>query len=78
MWRSILAIALLTGVSAPSMAEERTRSASFTKPSCAVIRYYVARYSAAAAESWARSAGATEPQIESARLCITLRTAQGS
>jgi len=78
MWRSILAIALLTGVSSPSMADERIRPTNFAKPSCAVIRYYVARYSAAAAEAWARNAGATEPQLESARQCLTIRTAQGT
>jgi hypothetical protein len=78
MKRPVLAMALLMGVSAPSMADERPKSASFVKPSCAVIRYYVAKYSAAAAEAWARTAGATEPQIESARQCLTIRTAQGT
>jgi hypothetical protein len=78
MKRPILAVALLMGMSAPSMADERARPASFVKPSCAVIRYYVAKYSAAAAEAWARTAGATEPQIESARQCLTIRTAQGT
>ena len=38
--------------------------------SCSVVRYYVAKYSAAAAESWARSKGATEAEIESARRCL--------
>jgi hypothetical protein len=35
-----------------------------------VVRFYVAKYSAGAAESWARSKGATEAEIESARRCI--------
>lgn len=36
-----------------------------------VVRYYVAKYSAAAAETWARSKGATEAEIEVARRCLT-------
>jgi hypothetical protein len=38
--------------------------------SCTVVRYYVAKYSAPAAEAWARSKGATEAEIETARRCI--------
>jgi hypothetical protein len=38
--------------------------------SCSVVRYYVAKYSAYAAESYARSHGATEAQIEAARRCL--------
>ena len=37
---------------------------------CALIRYYVAKYTAAAAEEWARSKGATEAEIQTARRCI--------
>jgi hypothetical protein len=42
----------------------------FRRASCTVVRYYVAKYSAAAAESWARSKGATEAEIEVARRCV--------
>ena len=38
--------------------------------SCSVVRFYVAKYSAAAAESWARSRGATDAEIELARRCL--------
>lgn len=38
--------------------------------SCTVVRYYVARYSAAAAEGWARAHGATEAEIDIARHCL--------
>lgn len=38
--------------------------------SCHVVRYYVAKYSAAAAEMWARSHGATDAEIEVARRCL--------
>jgi len=78
MWRSLLAMAFVTGVSAQSFAGEQGKPARFTVPSCIMVRYYVARYSAAMAERWARNAGATEAQIESARHCLTVRTAQGS
>jgi hypothetical protein len=40
------------------------------RASCAVVRYYVARYTAAAAEAWARSKGATDAEIQTARGCI--------
>jgi len=40
------------------------------KVSCGVVRYYVAKYSAAAAETWARSHGATDAEIEAARHCL--------
>lgn len=42
----------------------------FRRASCTVVRYYVAKYSAAAAETWARSHGATETEIEAARRCV--------
>jgi hypothetical protein len=45
-------------------------SRAVRRASCAVVRYYVARYTAPAAEAWARSKGATEAEIQSARRCI--------
>lgn len=42
----------------------------FRRASCTVVRYYVAKYSAAAAETWARAHGATEAEIEAARRCV--------
>src|SRR5262249_7580677 len=38
--------------------------------SCAVVRFYVAKYSEAAAETWARSRGASDAEIETARRCL--------
>jgi hypothetical protein len=38
--------------------------------SCAVVRYYVAKYSEGAAEAYARSKGASDAEIESARRCL--------
>ena len=44
---------------------------AFQRMSCSVVRFYVAKYSASAAESYARSHGATDAQIEAARRCLT-------
>jgi hypothetical protein len=38
--------------------------------SCAIVRLYVAKYSAPAAEAWARSHSATDVEIETARRCL--------
>lgn len=40
------------------------------RASCTVVRFYVAKYSAPAAKSWARSHGATDAEIEAARHCL--------
>lgn len=40
------------------------------RASCTLVRYYVARYTAAVAEAWARSKGATDAEIQIARGCI--------
>ena len=40
------------------------------RASCTLIRYYVARYTATTAEAWARSKGATDAEIETARGCV--------
>jgi len=40
------------------------------RASCTLIRYYVARYTATTAEAWARSNGATDAEIQTARSCI--------
>jgi len=45
-------------------------SGTFNRVSCTVVRFYVAKYSAAAAEQWARSNGATDAEVEAARRCI--------
>lgn len=38
--------------------------------SCSEVRYYVAKYSVATAEMYARSQGASEAQIKAARRCL--------
>src|SRR3974390_3036345 len=42
----------------------------FGQVSCTVVRFYVAKYSEAAAEKWARGHGASEAEIETARRCL--------
>ena len=44
--------------------------------SCAVVRYYVARYSVSTAEMWARSHGASDADIAAARRCLRSAPAQ--
>jgi len=38
--------------------------------SCTLVRLYVAKYTLPAAETWARSHGATDVEIETARHCL--------
>jgi hypothetical protein len=65
MWtRWIYRSAICLGLASQAQAGELHRM------SCAVVRYYVAKYSAPAAEIWARSKGATDAEIEAARHCL--------
>jgi hypothetical protein len=66
MKRAIVAFATL-------MALSQTATAGvplFGHVSCAVVRFYVAKYSEAAAEKWARGHGAGDAEIETARRCL--------
>ena len=54
-----------------SAAEAGDASGYVRRASCTLVRYYVAKYSAPAAEAWARSKGATDAEINTARRCIT-------
>jgi hypothetical protein len=74
---AVLAMALVFGL-APN-ADARDQSGILHRMSCTMVRYYVALYSAAAAEQYARSKGASEAEIDSARRCLSqvpARTAQ--
>lgn len=64
----VLSAALLA--LAPDAMAGEPQPGVFRRASCTVVRYYVAKYSAAAAETWARSHGATEAEIEAARRCV--------
>ena len=61
MRRAIPALATLIALS---------QTATAGVPSCAVVRFYVAKYSQAAAETWARGHGASDAEIETARRCL--------
>ena len=77
--RWLLVVAVVLGF---SPAEAFASEGIVHRASCSVVRYYVAKYSAPAAEAWARSKGASEAEIEAARRCLnaaptrTIRTAQ--
>jgi hypothetical protein len=61
-----------------SQADAAERSGLVHRASCAVVRLYVAKYSAPVAEAWARSHGATEAEIEAARRCLEVAPAQAT
>ncbi len=77
-YRLLFVFAIVFGL-APA---EASAEGLLHRASCTVVRYYVAKYSASAAEAYARSKGATEAEIEAARRCLngaparTIRTAQ--
>lgn len=65
--RAFFIVAVLIGSTQLAAAAEQS---AFRRVSCSVVRFYVAKYSAAAAEAWARSKGASETEIVSARRCL--------
>jgi hypothetical protein len=66
--RLICAAVICLGLA--SQAEAAERSGLVHRASCTVVRFYVAKFSASAAETWARSHGATDAEIEAARRCL--------
>ena len=75
MWARWIGVAAMC-LGMASQAEAAERSGLIHRASCTVVRYYVARYTAPAAEAWARSKGASETEIEAARHCIKDAPAQ--
>ncbi len=78
MWPRLVCVLVACLAFAPDASAGEERNALRRAP-CSVVRYYVAKFSEAAAESWARSKGATDAEIEAARRCLsgpTVRTAQ--
>ena len=69
-------IAICLGLAPPAEAAER--SSLIHRASCSIVRFYVAKFSASAAELWARSHGATEAEIEAARNCLKSAPAQAA
>ncbi|HEU5401260.1 MAG TPA: hypothetical protein VFU86_07885 [Terriglobales bacterium] len=64
--RAILAFATLIALNQTATAGVLL----FGHVSCAVVRFYVAKYSEVAAEKWARTHGASDAEIETARRCL--------
>jgi hypothetical protein len=64
--RSIPILAALIALSQPATAGVPF----FGHVSCTVVRFYIAKYSERAAEKWARSHGASDAEIETARHCL--------
>jgi hypothetical protein len=69
MWSRLICVAAISFYLVPH-AEAGEEPGVVLRASCSVIRYYVARYSASAAETWARSHGASEAEIDVARRCL--------
>jgi len=66
-----LGVATFMGVMmSASTASAGEESRHVRRASCIVVRYYVAKYSAPVAEAYARSKGATDADIQTARRCI--------
>jgi hypothetical protein len=66
MWTRLIIAAAICLAFAP----QASASGILHRASCSMVRFYVAKYSAPAAEAWARSKGATDADIEAARLCL--------
>jgi hypothetical protein len=67
MWSRLICVAAISfGLVPQTGAGER--SGLVHRASCTVVRFYVAKYSASAAEAWARSHGATDAEIEAPAL----------
>jgi hypothetical protein len=78
-WRSLLLLAVCCSLSRPADAGDQPWREVKHRLSCVLVRYYVAKYTVAAAEAYARSKGASEAEIESARHCLPpMVTAQGA
>ena len=71
----VAAICLAMGLGLAPQAEAAEHSGLVHRASCSVVRY-VAKFSAFAAESWARNHGASEAEIEAARHCLKDAPAQ--
>ena len=68
MWSRICTAAICLGLA--SQAQAGDRSGLVPRVSCTIVRFYVAKYTASAAEAWARRHGATDAEIEAARHCL--------
>jgi hypothetical protein len=72
MYVLLACLVICFAVSRPALADEQP--GLFHRASCALVRFYIAKYSAPVAEQWARSKGATDADIEAARRCLAPET----
>lgn len=77
-WRCVAALAAAIFSALAPQAAAAERSGLFHRASCTLVRFYVAKYSEAAAETWARSHGATDAEIEAARRCLSTSPVQAA
>ena len=69
-WRSLLMLVVCCSISCPALAGEPPTPDFRKRITCVLVRYYVAKYTAGAAEAYARRNGASEAAIEAARHCL--------
>jgi hypothetical protein len=67
MMRSIAALGLILAACQGAAAADKPSH----NMSCSQVRFYVAKYSLPVAESYARSRGATDTEIEKAHQCLS-------
>jgi hypothetical protein len=72
----VCAVTICFGLSSQVVAQERPNAGLIARASCTAVRYYVAKYTVVVAEAWARNQGVTEAEIEKARQCLKVQTAQ--
>ena len=79
MWSRLMCVAAISFGLVPQTVAAGDQTGRIHRASCTVVRFYVAQYSASAAEAWARRHGATDAEIEAARRCLApAQTAQWS
>jgi hypothetical protein len=68
LMRLLGAATIILAVGQDALASEKPTL--LRRVSCTLVRFYVTEYSEAAAETWARSHGASDAEIETARKCL--------
>jgi hypothetical protein len=76
LMRGIAALGLIAALSQSATAGEKPNL--IHRASCAMVRYYVAKFSESTAEAFARSRGASDAEIEAARSCLTSSTVRAA
>ena len=78
-WRWLFKLTVCSILCSPVMASDAPKPDMTRRVSCVDVRYYVAKYTVAAVEAYARGKGASDAEIEAARRCLPPTiTAQGA